>query len=69
MEASTICLLIAIAALLNAARLKYNEIKQARKMRELAELALIESANRRNKVFTEKRGEVLANERKWGGSA
>lgn len=38
MELSTICWLIAIAALINAARLKYNEVKQARKMRELVEL-------------------------------
>lgn len=31
---STICWLIAIAALCNAARLKYNEVRQAKKMRE-----------------------------------
>lgn len=41
MELSTICWLIAIAALINAARLKYNEVKQARKMRELVELATV----------------------------
>ena len=38
---STICWLIAIAALCNAARLKYNEVKQARKMRELVERAYV----------------------------
>ncbi len=38
---STICWFIAIAALLNAARLKYNEVKQARKMRELVERATV----------------------------
>lgn len=41
MELSTICWLIAIAALCNAARLKYNEVKQARKMRELVERAYV----------------------------
>lgn len=41
MELSTICWLIAIAALLNAARLKCNEVKQARKMRELVERATV----------------------------
>ena len=38
---STICWLIAIAALCNAARLKYNEVKQAKKMRELVERATV----------------------------
>ena len=38
---STICWLIAIAALCNAARLKYNEVKQAKKMRELVECATV----------------------------
>jgi len=38
---STICWLIAIAALCNAARLKYNEVQQAKKMRELVERATI----------------------------
>lgn len=41
MELSTICWFIAIAALLNAARLKRNEVKQARKMRELVERATV----------------------------
>lgn len=41
MELSTICWLIAIAALINAARLKYNEVKQARRMRELVERATV----------------------------
>ncbi len=38
---STICWLIAIAALCNAARLKYNEVRQAKKMRELVERATV----------------------------
>ena len=38
---STICWLIAIAALCNATRLKYNEVKQAKKMRELVEHATV----------------------------
>ena len=38
---STICRLIAIAALCNAARLKYNAIRQAKKMREFLERATI----------------------------
>ena len=38
---STICWLIAIAALCNATRLKYNELKQAKKMRELVEHATV----------------------------
>lgn len=38
---STICWLIAIAALCNAARLKYNEVQQAKKMRELVERAMV----------------------------
>ena len=38
---STICWLIAIAALCNAARLKYNEVKQPKKMRELVEPASV----------------------------
>ena len=37
----TICWLITIAALCNAARLKYNEVKQAKKMRELVERATV----------------------------
>ena len=38
---STICWLIAIAALCNAARLKYNEVQKAKKMRELVERATV----------------------------
>ena len=38
---STICWLITITALCNAARLKYNEVRQAKKMRELVERATV----------------------------
>ena len=38
---STICWLIEVAALCNAARLKYNEVRQAKKMRELVERATV----------------------------
>ena len=38
---STIRRLIAIAALCIAARLKYNEVRQAKKMRELVERATV----------------------------
>ena len=38
---STICWFVAIAALCNAARLKYNEVRQAKKMRELVERATV----------------------------
>lgn len=49
---STICWVIAIAALINAARLKRNEIKEAQRMREIAErIALIRA--RKEKGFTD----------------
>lgn len=47
---AAICWIIAILALCNAARLKHNEAKHAKKMRKLIETAIVAAAKNSGKL-------------------